>query len=506
MLFFLLELLLLLPAVNAFYLPGVAPRQYQYGESVELKVNKLDSVQTQLPYDYYSLPFCQPNTITESAENLGEVLSGDRIENSVYQLQMKMVESCKILCKMDYSKDDLKLFEERIREDYRVNMIVDNLPSATKFYTQEVNEEGELEYITHYDKGYALGFLGSNQIALTETGVAYVNNHIRFHLFYHEDPSSFTGYRIVGFEVEPFSVEHEIDGVYQGTHTRLLTCTPLNKVTAGMRPQPVSGVESDRTEIIWTYDVQWGKSDVKWASRWDVYLKMTDSQIHWFSIINSTAIVLFLSAMLAMIMMRTLHRDFRRYNEIENDEEAKREETGWKLVHADVFRPPSFPTLLCVLVGTGYQLLGMAVTTLFFAVLGFLSPANRGALMLALLLLFVFMGVFAGYGGTRLYRFFNLTNWIQLTFWTAISFPGIAFTIFFVLNMMVWGEKSTGAVPFGTLVALLVLWFGISVPLVYLGSYFGFKREKPKPVKQPGLNPDTSQNKLGISRPLSPLQ
>ena len=47
---------------------------------------KLDSVKTQLPYDYYSLPFCRPPTIEESAENLSEVLSGDRIENSVYKV------------------------------------------------------------------------------------------------------------------------------------------------------------------------------------------------------------------------------------------------------------------------------------------------------------------------------------------------------------------------------------------------------------------------------------
>jgi len=32
---------------------------------------------------------------------------------------------------------------------------------------------------------------------------------------------------------------------------------------------------------------------------------MTDDQIHWFSIINSLMIVLFLSGMVAMIMMRT---------------------------------------------------------------------------------------------------------------------------------------------------------------------------------------------------------
>merc|ERR1712083_1116768 len=41
--------------------------------------------------------------------------------------------------------------------------------------------------------------------------------------------------------------------------------------------------------------------------------------------------------------------------------------------------------------------------------------------------------------------------------------------------MGIWGQKSSGAVPFGTMFALLVMWFGISVPLVYLGSYFGYK-------------------------------
>ena len=49
-----------------------------------VKVNKLTSIKTQLPYSYYSLPFCKPDTIVDSAENLGEVLRGDRIENSPY--------------------------------------------------------------------------------------------------------------------------------------------------------------------------------------------------------------------------------------------------------------------------------------------------------------------------------------------------------------------------------------------------------------------------------------
>lgn len=45
-----------------------------------------------------------------------------------------------------------------------------------------------------------------------------------------------------------------------------------------------------------------------------------------------------------------------------------------------------------------------------FAVLGFLSPANRGGLMTAMLLLFVFMGVFGGYYSARLYKIFKVRS------------------------------------------------------------------------------------------------
>lgn len=54
------------------------------GDPLKVKVNKLTSTKTQLPYSYYSLPYCRPETIVDSAENLGEVLRGDRIENSPY--------------------------------------------------------------------------------------------------------------------------------------------------------------------------------------------------------------------------------------------------------------------------------------------------------------------------------------------------------------------------------------------------------------------------------------
>ena len=50
------------------------------------------------------------------------------------------------------------------------------------------------------------------------------------------------------------------------------------------------------------------------------------------------------------------------------------------------------------------QVLAMAFLVVVFALLGFLSPANRGGLSTALLLLFVFMGSFSGYVSARLYK------------------------------------------------------------------------------------------------------
>jgi hypothetical protein len=85
-----------------------------------------------LPYEYYSLPFCKPEGAETVAENLGEVLRGDKIMNSLYELKMGVEESCKVLCRKALTQEEATLFSQRVEEDYRVtDMIVDNLPAAT---------------------------------------------------------------------------------------------------------------------------------------------------------------------------------------------------------------------------------------------------------------------------------------------------------------------------------------------------------------------------------------
>lgn len=91
-----------------------------------------------------------------------------------------------------------------------------------------------------------------------------------------------------------------------------------------------------------------------------------------------------------------------------------------------------------------------------FAAGGLLSPSHRGSLMTTLLVTWMVMGVPAGYVSSRFCKFFRTSDRIKNTLQTAIIAPGVVFAIFFVLNMFIWGERSAGAVPFGTIVALLV--------------------------------------------------
>merc|ERR1719327_475997 len=328
-----------------------------------------------------------------------------------------------------------------IDDGYTVNWIMDSLPAATRYVN--MGSDGK-------DYTYANGF----PAGAVRAGRYYINNHVVLNLKWHRNPEKYEGYRIVGFEVEPYSLDAEGCGRSGGS----TAVFDLDK----------------HDDITYTYDVVWTESHLRWASRWDNYLRMGNGDIHWFSIVNSLVIVLLLTCMVAMILLRTLHRDITRYNEVATAEDVQ-EESGWKLVHGDVFRAPPYPAVLAATVGSGVQILGMSTVTLLFAVLGFLSPAHRGALLQSMMLVFTSMGVPAGYASSRLAKVFGIADFRWSMFLTATLYPGLTFLAFFLLNLLIWGEQSSGAVPFVTMFAILVLWFGISVPLVFFGSYLFFR-------------------------------
>ncbi|PSR96911.1 Transmembrane 9 superfamily member 7 like [Actinidia chinensis var. chinensis] len=188
------SLLLLISHAYSFYLPGVAPRDFQRGDPLQVKVNKLSSTKTQLPYDYYYLKYCKPSKIINNAENLGEVLRGDRIENSVYTFNMREEQPCKVACRLKFEAESAKNFKEKIDDEYRVNMILDNLPVAV------LRQRRDGSPSTTYEHGFRVGFKGN--YAGSKEEKYFVNNHLSFRVMYHKDPETDSA-RIVGFEVTP---------------------------------------------------------------------------------------------------------------------------------------------------------------------------------------------------------------------------------------------------------------------------------------------------------------
>ena len=153
--------------------------------------------------------------------------------------------------------------------------------------------------------------------------------------------------------------------------------------------------------IPYTYAVYFREDErVEWSKRWDMYFNNQDEStgIHWLAIINSLVICSLLTAVVAMILARTVIPEGARRNKdgIEDgklklrakrslrtasnhlekkplsglleqkdrllrddddasssDEEYIEDITGWKLLHGDVFRAPKYAFFLAPLVGSG---------------------------------------------------------------------------------------------------------------------------------------------------------
>jgi transmembrane 9 superfamily member 2/4 len=62
-------------------------------------VNSLTSPETELPFDYYTMPFCKPPEGVKkslSSINPGTILMGARIENSPYNFSMMVCCPCRL--------------------------------------------------------------------------------------------------------------------------------------------------------------------------------------------------------------------------------------------------------------------------------------------------------------------------------------------------------------------------------------------------------------------------
>lgn len=478
--------LIYMPNVSAFYLPGSYMKKFEHNKEISVMVNSLTSIETELPFSYYSLPYCKPQEGEKhSPENLGELLMGDRIENSPYKFRMSVNESSIFLCTTPkLSGDTVKMLKHRINDIYLVNIMLDNLPAIRYIKTSD--------YVLQVT-GFPVGYQDEN-----DPKQHYLVNHLKFTVLIHayEDAGNgavmgtgdgldviatggggkpTAGFQVVGFEIDACSIRHEKDSV-----SKLNMYDKISPpIDCGEYPK--QSVQEGE-QITFSYDVSFVRSDIRWPSRWDAYLKMEGARVHWFSILNSLMVITFLAGIVFVIFLRTVRRDLTRYEELDKEAQAQMTEelSGWKLVVGDVFRPPVRAELLSIMVGDGVQIAGMAVVTILFAAFGFMSPASRGMLLSGMIILYLFLGILAGYVAVRLWRTMkgsDPTGWRSIAWRVACFFPGIAFGILTILNFLLWASKSTGALPISLFFILLALWFCISVPLTLLGGYFGSRAE-----------------------------
>ena len=495
-------------------------------------MNKIFSDHTQLQYAYFDLPFvCPPSGRSHGGSpfgsgerislNLGEILRGDRIMTSDFELVMGRNVECQSLCTREVNRADVKWGRQLIRDGYVAEWIVDNLPGATSFVTVDRSRK-------YYSSGFKLGFRDISPVDARARWFIY--NHFTIVIRWRAQDQ---GKVIVGFEVYPKSIKaedygggcpKEVHGAHEGLEFHIPpNMAKLKEKYAGSSYIPEEDDELDdgaTLKIPYSYSVYF-KEETRydWSNRWDLYFsdQETSSMTHWLAILNSLTISGILGVAIYVIWSRTVQGDIKgrgdgamndkprsrrgeglldQEADVERDADLDEEDdvTGWKLLHADVFRVPAYSGVLAPLLGSGMQLLFVVAGLLSLSCLGILNPSFRGGFVSVGMGLFIFAGLFSGYFSGRLYKTFGGTGWRGNTLivsaatdlslrptdhQTALFFPGLSFCLIFILNLFVWAQASSTAIPFTTLIGLLALWLLIQVPLVYIGSWLGYVRAAP---------------------------
>ncbi|XP_059631953.1 transmembrane 9 superfamily member 1-like [Cornus florida] len=387
--------------------------KYQAGDPVTLWVNKVGPYNNpQEIYNYYSLPFCHSSgNAAHKWGGLGEVLGGNQLIDSQIDIKFKKNVDKNTICELELDATKVKRLKDAIDNSYWFEFFMDDLP--------------------------LWGFVGE--------------------LHPHRSPDN----KHVLYTNKNIFVK------YNGDHIIHVNLTQDS-------PKPLE----EGSVLGMTYSVKWISTDISFARRFDVYLDhpFFEHQIHWFSVFNSFMMVIFLTGLVSMILIRTLRKDYAKYAREDDDLEALErdvnEESGWKLVHGDVFRTPQNLVLLTAVVGAGAQLATLALLVIILAIIGMLY-IGRGAIVTTSIVCYALTSFISGYVSGGMYSRYGGKKWVKSMILTASLIPFLCFGIGFILNTIAIFYRSLAAIPFGTMVVIFVIWAFISFPLVLLGTVVG---------------------------------
>ncbi|XP_038050558.1 transmembrane 9 superfamily member 2-like isoform X2 [Patiria miniata] len=416
---------------------------------VQLYVNRLNTVKTVIPYAYESFDFCKGEALEADpmVENIGQVLLGDRITTSPYIFTFNQTQECVTVCEKTYNPDvdnhmqELDFLQQAIRLSYQNHWIVDNLPVTWCFNVHEEGSDDQRYCSAQLPIGCYIDKQGINEdfcfsyASSAEKDTYYFFNYINITITYNQLYEDSSIGRIVSIQMQPDSINHQKNGGNCQINPSQNNPDSFRMAIPAELKEPMS--------IRYTYSVEFVlNEDLRWQSRWEYVLGSMGkphNKIFYLSTINSLVIAGFL----LLIVGRILH-----HNVYPGEESVKKagseraRDFRWKLLHGDIFRPPRGCMLLSALLGSGTQIVLVAFITLAF-------------------------------GGEK---------WKTNLLLTGLLVPSIIVAIVLILNVLLWTWQSSAAIPTSTLLTLLALWFGIQLPLVYIGGFIDFIR---KPIEFP---------------------
>ncbi|XP_028756875.1 transmembrane 9 superfamily member 5 [Neltuma alba] len=395
-----------------------ADRRYNVGDPIPLFVNKVGPLNNpSQTYEYYDLPFCRPDPIIRKKESLGEVLNGDRLSNTLYQLKFREPKIGETLCQKKLTIDEVAKFKQAIIDEFYFQMYLDDLPFWG--FIGRVEEES-----------WAVGGKGPKY---------YLFKHVQFDVLYN-------GNQVI--EINAF----------------------------GDPNLSVDITESVDVDVKFTYSVIWNTTSTHFENRMDRYSRTSllpiYQKVHWFSFVNSIVIIFLLMGLLSVLYMRHLKSDLKRFSTVNHEDDK---EVGWKYIHGDAFQqPPNSPLFFAVL-GTGTQLLILVCILLFLACIGTLYPYNRGRLLNLLVLLYTLSSILAGYSASSFCAQFTKDGWEKSVILSGLLYTGPVFVTASILNVIALSYGATAALPFGSIVVILILFVFLVIPLLALGGLIGYQ-------------------------------
>ncbi|GKY91101.1 hypothetical protein MPSEU_000082900 [Mayamaea pseudoterrestris] len=462
----------------AHVLAGTSDHNYKKGDHVELWVNKVGPyANPQEAYEYYTLPYCAPETKHHpdnegqfnefKLQSIGEYLGGHSLRHSghdiLYGEDSQKTEECST---KPLTKEQAQAFANAIQRRWFYQMYLDDLPlwgmvgellpSSGSKAVLKVKDKDDKDRLDHVSEVEDIG------------------------------------------DLHPF--------VYT-TRNLVVTYNGDNIVQVDLTSDPASLVKVEEGVILkFTMHVKWNKSTDLFHSRFERYLDhdFFKHPIHWFSVFNSFMMVLFLMGLVALILLRTLKKDYARYGIVGDmeagdgdvDDEGKpltdksSEDAGWKQVHGDVFRAPSMLPLFAALIGTGWQLVVLTLGVILFAVLGPLHGQvheQRGEVLHAVIVCYALSSIISGYSSGQFFKMYYPTTssarrqtsgpkpilWQLVMGLTVLLLPTVSAVVLTLLNSVSLFYGTINTIPFMVMFKLFLIWVFVSVPLCVVGTILG---------------------------------